>query len=464
MKLSPVRSIVFFVTTLLVVIVTLSVSIYGYFNYSEIKKGRVESLQSNLSKQINQISKALALPVWNIDDTEINIVIESFLFDSNISAVVVDLGKQGKRIRIRDSNWEAVKSDIEPTFSEGFKEQKTIVYDNKVLGSVQLFATAKFIQRELTATVIRLVIFAVFLDLVLVALLYFILSYNVLKPLAEIERFAVTVNLDGKARNVLRGEYFLIEFENLSNSIEAMVTQLVKAKNDAEVAVSIKSQFLDIAAHELKTPVTALSLLAELTSVQLNKGVPVSSVDVERIKKHIYRLKTLVEDLLNVSHLEKGFLVLRKTPTDIQNLVEESVSFFRTQSPSREFKFLRSSSQVIIDIDPERITQVLSNLLSNAINYSPEGSSVEVTISSTPTDVKVAVRDHGPGISAELQKQLFTQFFRVTSNETHLHPGLGLGLYISRRIIESHGGVMELDSEVGKGSTFYFILPINTLV
>ncbi len=459
MKLPIVRSIVFYVSILLVVTVTLALGVYGFLNYSEIKNSRISNLKSNLSIQTSQLSIALALPGWNLDNFGVDRIIDSFLLDRNISAVVVDVGDEEKSIRIRDSDWQIVTSKTVPLLTEEFKEEKEIVFKNEVIGSVQVYVTPKFIQQELIGIVIRIVFFTVVLDLVLVLLLYFLLSRNVLKPLTEIERYALAVSSTGAVPNLQMGRYFLTELRSLTVSIEDMVTQLIKAKSDAELIGNIKSQFLDIAAHELKTPVTALGLLVDMANVYVSKGMPLGKSDLERIKKQTHRLKTLLEDLLDVSRMERGFLVMRPVHTDIVALVSESVDDYRNQVPSRNFIFTKPDAVIILDIDPERINQVLGNLLNNAIHYSPEGSPIEVSISASEKVIRVSIKDYGPGISEKLQTKLFTRFFRVISNESAIHPGLGLGLYISRSIIEMHGGVIGVNSEEGHGSTFYFDLP-----
>lgn len=459
MKLPVVRSIVFYVSTLLVVTVTLALGVYGFLNYSEIKNSRIDSLKKNLSIQTSQLSIALALPGWNLDNYGVDRIIDSFLLDNNISAVVVDVGDEEKSIRIRDSNWQIVTSKTVPPMTSEFKEEKEIVFKNEVIGSVQVYVTSKFIQQELMGIVIRIVFFTFVLDLVLVLLLYFLLSRNVLKPLTEIERYAVAVSSAGAVPQLQMDGYFLTEFRSLSVSIEDMVTQLIKAKSDAELTGNIKSQFLDIAAHELKTPVTALTLLIDMANVYVSKGMPLGKTELEKIKKQTNRLKTLLEDLLDVSRMERGFLVVRPVRTDILALVSESVDDYRNQVPSRAFIFTKPDAEIILDCDPERINQVLGNLLNNAIHYSPAGSPIEVSIAATPAMVRVSIKDYGPGISKQLQNKLFTRFFRVVSSESAIYPGLGLGLYISRTIIEMHGGAIGLSSEEGHGSTFYFDLP-----
>ncbi|AZZ36758.1 hypothetical protein CIK05_08125 [Bdellovibrio sp. qaytius] len=459
MKMGISRSTVFYVSTLLVVTVTLALGVFGFLNYTEIRNNRIDNLKANLSIQTSQLSIALALPGWNLDNFGVERIIDSFLLDRNISAVVADVGDKEKSIRVRDSNWQVVTSKTIPILINDFTEEKSIIFKNEKIGSVQVYVTPKFIQQELLSIVIRIVFFTLVLDLLLVLLLYFLLSRNVLKPLTEIERYAVAVSSAGAVPNLQMGGYFLTEFRSLTVSIENMVAQLINAKSSAEQTGNIKSQFLDIAAHELKTPVTALTLLVDMANIYVSKGMPLGKPEIERIKKQTNRLKGLLEDLLDVSRMERGFLVLRPVRTDIAALVNESVDDYRSQEPARDFHFTNPGAEVFIDCDPEKINQVLGNLLNNAIHYSPEGSPIEVSLTATPAVVRVSIKDYGPGISKALQEKLFTRFFRVISNESAIYPGLGLGLYISRTIIEKHGGTIGLNSEEGHGSTFYFDLP-----
>ena len=462
MKFPVFRSIVFYVSILLVVTVTFALGVFGFLNYSEIKNSRIGNLKSNLSIQTSQLSIALALPGWNLDNFGVDRIIDSFLLDRNISAVVVDVNDEKTKIRIRNSDWQIITSESVPALPGDFKEEKQIIFKNEVIGTVQVFVTPQFIQQELTGIIIRIVFFTVLLDILLVLLLYFLLSRNVLKPLTEIERYAVAVSTTGTASQSQMGGYLLTEFQSLTVSIENMVNQLIKAKSDAEQTSNIKSQFLDIAAHELKTPVTALTLLVDMANIHVTKGTPVGKPELDRLKKQTQRLKTLLEDLLDVSRMERGFMVLKPRQTDLLALVSENVEDYKRQKPSRSFVFVKPDTEVILDCDPEKINQVIANLLNNAINYSPDGSPIEVSMTATSENVRVSIKDSGPGISKHLQSKLFTRFFRVVSNESAIYPGLGLGLYISRTIIEMHGGFIGLNSEEGQGSTFYFDLPRNS--
>ena len=186
MKFPFARSIVFYVSTVLVVTISIALGIYGYLNYSEIKSNRIDYLKQNLQIQTGQLSIALALPGWNLDSVGVNRIIESVMLDRNISAVVVDIGDDEKFIRVRDSEWKIIKNITPPTLPQDFKDEKQISFNNEIIGSVQLFFTPKFIQQELNTAVARIAFLTLALDLIIILVIYFLLSRNVLTPLYEI--------------------------------------------------------------------------------------------------------------------------------------------------------------------------------------------------------------------------------------------------------------------------------------
>ena len=234
---------------------------------------------------------------------------------------------------------------------------------------------------------------------------------------------------------------------------------LIEAKETAENAMSIKSRFLDIAAHELRTPVSAFSLLLQFTQMQLEKGHPVDMDTLVRLRAQANRISQLVVDLLDVSRLERGALNLRRESSNLVSIISECVNEFELRAPTRRITFYKPEQNIEINIDRVRIYQVISNLLDNIIKYTPDKSPVEVVIDMKPELIRVSVKDHGPGIAEREQMALFNPFGRGTGGQEEQVAGLGLGLYICRGIIELHGGTIGVKSKLGVGSTFFFDLP-----
>jgi len=232
------------------------------------------------------------------------------------------------------------------------------------------------------------------------------------------------------------------------------------AKEHAEAADRIKSEFLHIASHELRTPLNALALHVETLRHRLARERPVGPELGDRLMHQVRRLSYLVGDLLDSSRLDRGELVIRKATLDLTGLVVSTVSDFRGQAPDREVTLSVPDEPLAIEADPTRIEQVLANLLDNAFKYSPPGTPVEVRLTADPSSVTLSVTDHGAGIPLDQQDRLFTRFFRVTTEATRYQPGLGLGLYICNVIAQSHGGTLRVDSVPGRGSTFVMTLPL----
>ncbi len=235
----------------------------------------------------------------------------------------------------------------------------------------------------------------------------------------------------------------------------------IRSKKREQTVNHLKSQFLDTAAHELRTPITALSLLVQHGLMHVKKGLPVDISTLNRMSTQISRLSGLIEDLLNTSRLERGVLALRKKDVELVGLVSDCLDEFKDRAPKRHFAFLHPPQEIKMLIDPVRIEQVLSNLLDNALKYSPEDSPIEVKIEMNTNEVRVWVCDQGPGIPKERQDDVFSRFFRMSTNETLAHPGLGLGLFICKSIVELHEGTIGLVSDLGQGCKFHFELPFT---
>jgi signal transduction histidine kinase len=227
----------------------------------------------------------------------------------------------------------------------------------------------------------------------------------------------------------------------------------------AKVSALVKSRFLDMAAHELRTPVSAFSLLLQFTQKKLEKGIPVDLATFERLRGQVQRISRLVIELLDISRLERGTLTLKPTLVNLDSMVQECIEEFKLRESGRSLVFEKSGPPIEIKIDATRIFQVLSNLIDNATKYTNANTPIEISVQRIAKKIRVSVKDYGQGITEQQQKDLFAPFSRGTSELTEQAGGLGLGLFISREIIALHGGTIGVTSKIGVGSTFYFELP-----
>ncbi|MCY1069339.1 AAA family ATPase [Nannocystis sp. RBIL2] len=233
------------------------------------------------------------------------------------------------------------------------------------------------------------------------------------------------------------------------------------ARAAAEEAVRQRDEFISIASHELRTPLTSLQLAVQSLERRLARGV-----DVERARsviavssRQVQRLADLVDMLLDVSRIQAGRLELNREPVDLRALVVETVAQFDDQlAQSGTTLTMRAEQPVIGQWDPYRLEQVVTNLIANAIKFG-ENAPIEIAVTAEEGVARLCVTDHGIGIPAEVQAQLFERFRRGVSSRHY--GGLGLGLYITRTIVEAHGGRIRLDSEAGRGATFCVDLPLS---
>ncbi len=221
-----------------------------------------------------------------------------------------------------------------------------------------------------------------------------------------------------------------------------------------------KEEFIGIASHELKTPVTSIKAYTQILYETLKEKDDHYSADLLLKMDHqIDRLTTLIKDLLDVTKISEGRLDIRHEKFDLNELIDEVVQDMqlttKKQTILKELQELKP-----IKGDRERTAQVIVNLLSNAIKYSPHADKVIIKTSVVDEEVVVSIQDFGIGISKEMQKKLFRRFFRVTDETSSTFPGLGLGLFISTEIIKKQKGRIWVESTPKEGSTFSFTLPL----
>lgn len=226
----------------------------------------------------------------------------------------------------------------------------------------------------------------------------------------------------------------------------------------------LRLEFVSSVSHELRTPLTSIAGFLDLF---LDDSRTTLSTDqqelLDMVQANVQRLTALINDLLEVSRAESGALELKRAPSDIGAVIRQAAASIAPQLEVRQQRLtleLPDGSPTAF-IDADRIGQVLLNLLSNASKYTPPGGSVTVQASGQERWLWVAVRDTGIGISPEDQARLFTRFFRSQDVEARAVGGTGLGLVISRALIELHGGRLEVRSAKGSGSTFSFTLPVS---
>jgi signal transduction histidine kinase len=245
----------------------------------------------------------------------------------------------------------------------------------------------------------------------------------------------------------------LVMFALVSSAVAYLTDRLRKLERDARGVSQAREAFLSAAAHEIKSPLSALNVQIEGLERQLRDEV---SWDVERLRgraskihKGVERLATLIDVLLDITSAQAGKLKLELAEVDLAEVARQVVQRFGEESPSVCELEMHADGPVVGRWDAARLEQVVTNLISNACKYG-QGKPIEVTVRGDAERAHLAVRDRGTGIPAQDYGRIFERFERLDDQV----PGNGLGLWITREIVEAHGGQIRVDSEPGNGSTF----------
>jgi signal transduction histidine kinase len=224
----------------------------------------------------------------------------------------------------------------------------------------------------------------------------------------------------------------------------------------------MKSDFVNMVAHELRSPIVAIR---QQNSVLL-EGLagPLQEKQEEFLERGIMKIDQLLEminDLLDIAKIEAGKHIQHQVPTDASKIIRDIMVFLEPRAQAQQIKLVHELDDLrTIRADPKRIEEIFSNLITNAINYSPEGGTVTVSARCLNDNVEIKVSDTGVGIPETEIPKIFDKFYRVKDPKTRKVMGTGLGLSIVKGIIEAHNGTVDVESTPGEGTTFKILLPL----
>ncbi len=267
---------------------------------------------------------------------------------------------------------------------------------------------------------------------------------EVIRPLlglsASIRRFEAG---DAAARSEPSGA---AELRDLSGVFNGMADAIQRQRQGELV-------FLASVAHDLRNPLAALKF--GVTALEAQEGTPAHRRTLRLLERQVDRLASMAGDLFDTMRIEAGSMELHREPLDLRAAASEVVALYAPTTPAHQLIVHVPDEPVVVNADPVRVAQVITNLVSNALKFSPDGGRVDVEVRHAGTEAIVEVCDHGIGIPPEAISDLFAPFRRHAAEI----PGAGLGLSIVRRLVQAHGGAVEVESELGRGSTFRVRLP-----
>jgi signal transduction histidine kinase len=291
------------------------------------------------------------------------------------------------------------------------------------------------------------------------ALLFSGLIASMRRPLEElVEASGRLAGGDLDARVKVGG---LSETAALGSAFNEMAAELQRRAGERDQLETMKDEFVLTASHELRSPLTSVQGFAELLMLERDRLSPKQADTVEIILDNTRHLVRLLNDLLDLARSDAGRLTIKPTPTDPGPLVEDAARTMRSQTEAKgQSLHLRADPHLPrINVDRDRIRQVLVNLLTNAHEYCPEGAAISVTAERRNAEVEMIVSDDGPGMAEDQLEHIFERFTRGDAGLTQHVGGTGLGLAISKSLVELHGGTIEAESRPGRGSTFRIHLP-----
>jgi signal transduction histidine kinase len=254
----------------------------------------------------------------------------------------------------------------------------------------------------------------------------------------------------------------LSETAALGKAFNEMATELELEASERDQLDRMKDEFVLTASHELRSPLTSVQGFAELLMMDRDSLTQRQVETVEIILANCRHLVRLLNDLLDLARSDAGRLAIRPRPMQLAPLIEDVVRTMTAQTDKSEQTLTAKiePNLPLVVVEPDRIRQILVNLVTNAHEYSPERASIHVTAGVADGAVEINVTDNGPGIPAAQMEHIFERFVRGDAGLTQRVGGTGLGLAISKSLVDLHGGTIAVDSEVGRGSTFTVRLPL----
>nr|WP_294794633.1 PAS domain S-box protein [uncultured Mucilaginibacter sp.] len=255
---------------------------------------------------------------------------------------------------------------------------------------------------------------------------------------------------------------FKKEHEQLIAGVAAQASvALDNAKLYEEIKVlnAKKDEFIGMASHELKTPLTSINGYLQILERSFSEENRSKAI-LKKALQQVGKLTVLISDLLDVSKIQTGKLPFSYTDFDIVEVLKDVTEMLQQNNTSHNIMLNGVGEPIILHADQQRLEQVVINLVTNAIKYSPKANEVIITVRRFNNNVQISVQDFGIGISKDQHERIFSRFYRVENLASHMS-GLGIGLYITHEIVTRHKGKIWVESEIDKGSTFYFELPVN---
>jgi len=329
--------------------------------------------------------------------------------------------------------------------------------------SIRYFISYQSIYKNIDQTILTIIFLTFLVFVMTMATMVFLVDRAILRPLGKVVSAAKGISQGDLKRKIElnTGD----ELTDLASSLNQMTQSLQSSIESLKQLDELKDEFVLLASHNLRTPLTVIK--SYLSNLQKNQSLDEEAKnEAEKILEGARELDTLTESLINLVSLEKEKQTLSKSRTDLSELIFEVVKELEVKARSREVKivFKQPASKIPkAFIDKRRIKQALVSLVDNAVKFSPNGKRVIINLDKKDGEILLSISDGGIGISEKERSEVFQKFHRATDILTYNYEGIGLGLYLTKLIIETHQGKIWFESAPQKGTTFYVTLPIESV-
>ena len=337
-----------------------------------------------------------------------------------------------------------------------------IAENGQIRGTLLIAASSGFINQVLAQYVVIFTAFGIAVILLGAALTRLLVTATFL-PLAEVEQTALEISRGDYSKRIMVSSPHT-EVGHLGESLNVMLDRLDGSLEDQARTIERMRRFIGDASHELRTPLVSVRGYAELYRMGALQDEEQVGQAMERIEKEAIRMTSLVEDLLALARLDER-RALELAPLPLGRLAQDAALDARAQAPDREVSVVEDSADPQVLGDEHKVRQLMTNLIGNAMRHTPEGSPIEIVVSTVPAEEgrprmsRFEIVDHGEGIPEQIRDRIFGRFWRADTSRNRETGGSGLGLAIVKSIVDAHGGTVGVHETPGGGATFRVDLP-----
>lgn len=444
---------------------TVTISGLGILNYRITRDSLTRELDESLQRMAARLQISLASPFYDMDMQQIRAIILSEMKNRNLFAVVLtEFGQEPFYSAARDEEWgfSEQQIDLELDPEHHLTASKELVLKDGSVNNVRVVMTDRFLQEELGRLLRKTVIDVILINIMVIAILFICLRFIIITPISELRRYATDVSTGNMTPDLPKALFFG-ELSDLSGSIQAMVGSLREFIERLESLDKLKDEFLANTSHELRTPLNGIIGIAE----SLHDGAAGRPTDAMRANLAMIitsgkRLAGLVDDILDYSKLKTSTLDLQIKPVNIRVIADIVLTLSRPLTRGKTLTLTNAidSDFPFVDADENRLQQILHNLVGNAVKFTPSGT-IAIAAGSSGGMARISVSDTGIGIATDKLDRIFEPFEQADGSISRKYGGTGIGLSISKQLVELQGGTLQIKTKEGEGSTFTFNLPLS---